>query len=64
MNLTHVITLSIPSPSSGVWDLGPLPIRGYALSIILGIVAAIWISERRWVALRMVVWNCEPTSLG
>ncbi|HYF72457.1 MAG TPA: prolipoprotein diacylglyceryl transferase [Nocardioides sp.] len=48
--LSHSIALSIPSPSSGVWDLGPLPIRGYALSIILGIVAAIWIGERRWVA--------------
>jgi len=42
--------LSIPSPSQGVWHLGPLPIRGYALCIILGIVAAIWIGERRWVA--------------
>jgi prolipoprotein diacylglyceryl transferase len=27
-----------------------VPVRGYALSIILGIVAAIWIGERRWVA--------------
>jgi len=42
--------LSIPSPSAGTWSLGPLPIRGYALAIILGIVAAIWIGERRWVA--------------
>jgi len=42
--------LSIPSPSNGEWDLGPFPIRGYALAIILGIVAAIWIGERRWVA--------------
>jgi len=42
--------LSIPSPSTGVWYLGPLPLRGYALAIILGIVAAIWIGERRWVA--------------
>jgi len=42
--------LSIPSPSQGVWHLGPLPVRGYALCIILGIVAAIWIGERRWVA--------------
>ena len=33
--------LSIPSPDQGVWHLGPVPIRGYALSIILGIVAAI-----------------------
>ncbi len=40
----------IPSPSRGVWDLGPIPIRGYALCIILGVIAAIWISERRWVA--------------
>ena len=42
--------LSIPSPSDGVWNLGPLPLRGYALCIILGIIAAIWIGERRWVA--------------
>jgi prolipoprotein diacylglyceryl transferase len=45
-----VTLLSIPSPAQGVWHLGPLPIRGYALAIILGIVAAIWIGERRWVA--------------
>ncbi len=42
--------LSIPSPSSGIWYLGPVPLRGYALAIIAGIVAAIWIGERRWVA--------------
>ncbi len=44
------LPLTIPSPSDGVWDLGPLPIRGYALAIILGIIAAIWLSERRWQA--------------
>ena len=44
------LVLSIPSPSESVWHLGPIPIRGYALSIILGIVAAIWIGEKRWVA--------------
>ena len=42
--------LSIPSPGNGVWHLGPLPIRGYALCIVLGIIAAIWLSERRWEA--------------
>ena len=42
--------LTIPSPDQGTWYLGPVPIRGYALSIILGIVAAVWIGERRWVA--------------
>jgi prolipoprotein diacylglyceryl transferase len=45
-----LIPLTIPSPANGVWHLGPVPIRGYALSIILGIVIAIWIGERRWVA--------------
>src|SRR5439155_25653209 len=40
----------LPSPSQGVWHLGPVPIRAYALCIVAGIVAAIWIGERRWVA--------------
>ena len=41
---------AIPSPDQGVWYLGPVPLRAYALAIIIGIVAAIWIGERRWVA--------------
>ncbi len=42
------IAATIPSPANGVWYLGPVPIRGYALCIVAGIVAAIWIGERRW----------------
>ena len=45
-----VTLMSIPSPSEGVWHIGPVPIRAYALCIILGIVFAIWLGERRWVA--------------
>jgi prolipoprotein diacylglyceryl transferase len=45
-----VIPLFLPSPSQGVWHLGPIPIRGYALCIILGVVVAVWLGERRWVA--------------
>ena len=40
--------LFIPSPSRGVWHLGPFPVRGYALCIILGVAVAIWLGERRW----------------
>ena len=40
----------LPSPSTGVWNLGPVPVRAYALAIILGVVAAVVIGERRWVA--------------
>ena len=39
---------SIPSPSQGVWYLGIIPIRAYALCIVLGVVVAVWLSERRW----------------
>jgi prolipoprotein diacylglyceryl transferase len=45
-----VVLASIPSPAHGVLHLGPLPLRGYALMVILGIVAAVAIGERRWVA--------------
>lgn len=40
----------IPSPSEGVWHLGPLPLRAYAIGIIVGALAAIWIGDRRLTA--------------
>lgn len=40
----------IPSPSNGVWHLGPLPLRAYAFGIIIGALFAIWLGEKRWVA--------------
>jgi prolipoprotein diacylglyceryl transferase len=45
-----MILATIPSPTQGVWELGPLPIRAYALCIVAGIIAAAMITERRWVA--------------
>ncbi len=39
---------AIPSPSRGVWHLGPLPVRAYAIAILLGIVVAYVIVKRRW----------------
>ncbi len=38
----------LPSPPQGVWHLGPLPIRAYALCIIIGIIVAVWWGDRRW----------------
>lgn len=40
----------IPSPPQGVWYVGPLALRAYALFIIIGIVVAIVWGDRRWVA--------------
>jgi len=37
----------IPSPTTGVWYVGPFPIRAYAMCILAGIVVAVWITQRR-----------------
>jgi prolipoprotein diacylglyceryltransferase len=38
----------VPSPSRGVWHLGPLPVRAYALCIVTGVVAGVWLAARRY----------------
>ena len=48
MPLSGTLVASIPSPSEGVWHLGPFPLRAYALCIILGIFLAVWVTDRRW----------------
>jgi prolipoprotein diacylglyceryl transferase len=40
----------IPSPSQGVVHLGPIPLRGYAFCIIIGVFVAVWLANKRWVA--------------
>lgn len=40
----------IPSPSTGVIELGPIPLRGYAFCIIIGVFVAVWFGNKRWVA--------------
>lgn len=37
----------IPSPTVGAWHIGPFAVRGYALCILLGIVVAVWMTQRR-----------------
>jgi prolipoprotein diacylglyceryl transferase len=44
------LATSIPSPDQSVWHLGPLPLRAYALCILVGIFVAMWVGDRRWVA--------------
>ncbi|MDP9496352.1 MAG: prolipoprotein diacylglyceryl transferase [Actinomycetota bacterium] len=40
----------LPSPERGVWHIGPVPLRAYALCILLGVVVAVVMGERRWAA--------------
>ncbi len=56
---------SIPSPSSGVIDLGPLHIHLYGLMLLLAIAASIGLTGLRWVrvggdwdlVIRVAVWG-------
>ena len=48
--MSTTLLASFPSPSQGVWHLGPFPLRAYALFIIIGIIAALVIGDRRWEA--------------
>ena len=48
--MTTTVLAYIPSPAQGVWHIGPVPIRAYALFIIVGIVVALVIGDRRWEA--------------
>ena len=45
-----IVPAYIPSPGQGVWHVGPIPIRAYALCLIAGFLVAIWITDRRWQA--------------
>jgi prolipoprotein diacylglyceryl transferase len=38
---------SLPSPSSGVLEIGPLSIHAYGLMIALGVVVGVWLTGRR-----------------
>ncbi|MFY1686770.1 prolipoprotein diacylglyceryl transferase [Plantactinospora sp. WMMB782] len=55
---------ALPSPATAVWQLGPVPVRAYALCIVLGIVVACAVTELRlrrrgaapWAVLDIAVW--------
>ncbi len=56
---------TIPSPSTGTLDVGPLTIHMYGLMLLAGIAACVWVTGRRWVArggdwdliFRVAVWG-------
>jgi prolipoprotein diacylglyceryl transferase len=45
-----LLIAEIPSPSRGVINVGPVPVRAYALCILLGVFVAIAVARRRWAA--------------
>jgi prolipoprotein diacylglyceryl transferase len=49
---------SIPSPSRGVIDIGPLELHAYGLMLALGVLAATTIADRRYTR-----WGGEPRTV-
>ena len=46
--VTSGLIASIPSPGRNGLELGPLQLRAYGAMIALGVLAAVWMSRRRW----------------
>ena len=42
------VSHQIPSPSESVWFLGPVPLRAYALILVVAILVAFWVADRRY----------------
>jgi prolipoprotein diacylglyceryl transferase len=38
----------LPSPASSVWHVGAIAVRAYALCMVVGVVAALWLTDRRY----------------
>jgi prolipoprotein diacylglyceryl transferase len=66
------VIASIPSPHSGIVSLGPLTLHMYGLTLLVAILACIWLTGRRWVALggdwdlvtRTAVWGVAFGVIG
>jgi prolipoprotein diacylglyceryl transferase len=64
--------VSIPSPSSGTIDLGPLTIHMYGLMLLAGIAACVWLTGIRWtrrggdwdLIFRVAVWGVGAGIVG
>ena len=62
----------LPSPSSNGISLGPFRLHVYGLMIALGILAAVWLSQRRWSAIggkpgtmaALAVWGVPGGLIG
>jgi prolipoprotein diacylglyceryl transferase len=38
----------LPSPVTGVWHLGMIPVRAYAVCVLAAVVAGLWLTDRRY----------------
>jgi prolipoprotein diacylglyceryl transferase len=63
---------SIPSPSTGILQLGPLKLHMYGLTLLAAIVLCVWLTSARWkrlggdsdLVLRVAVWGVGAGVIG
>jgi prolipoprotein diacylglyceryl transferase len=69
---TGAVLASIPSPSSGDIEVGPVELHAYGLMLLLGILAAVWLTGIRWtrrggdwdLVLRVAMWGVAGGIVG
>jgi phosphatidylglycerol---prolipoprotein diacylglyceryl transferase len=62
----------IPSPSTGVYHVGPFTLHMYGVMLLLAIAAALWLTGRRWVGFggdwdlvyRVTIWGVVAGIIG
>jgi prolipoprotein diacylglyceryl transferase len=67
-----LLLASIPSPSSGSIDVGPLELHAYGVMLLLGILAATWLTGVRWtrrggdwdLVFRVAMWGVAGGVVG
>jgi prolipoprotein diacylglyceryl transferase len=71
-NRQRVLLASIPSPSDGTFDLGPLTVHMYGLTLLVAILACVWLTAVLWrrqggdtdLVLRVAVWSVAAGVVG
>jgi prolipoprotein diacylglyceryl transferase len=66
------VIAAIPSPSTGIYHVGPLTLHMYGVMLLLAIAACVWLTGRRWVAwggdwdlvYRIAVWGVIAGIVG
>lgn len=72
MALVGAVLASIPSPSTGVFRLGPLTLHMYGVMLLLAIAACIWLTGVRWarfggdadLVFRVAIWGVIAGIVG
>src|SRR5919198_6357420 len=72
MAAVSAVVASIPSPSSGVYHVGPLTLHMYGVMLLLAIAACVWLTGVRWVrwggdwdlVYRVAIWGVIAGIVG